>query len=197
MSTSGPGEGPLERSRSARDSYHHGDLRRMLIAAGREMIARDGPAPLSLREVARAAGVSHNAPYRHFAGREALLAAIAAAGFAALRQALMAAAQAAPDLRLMELGKAYIRFALDHRADFLLMFGSELSKADHPELKEAAEAAFDALRRTVARDPAPGLEDRTIRAWALAHGLAHLVADGQLSLEAALQALGGAKPARG
>ncbi|MEZ0169255.1 TetR/AcrR family transcriptional regulator [Microvirga sp. TS319] len=180
-----------KRGRSA-FGYHHGDLRRALIAAGRELVARDGPAALSLREAARLAGVSHNAPYRHFENREALLAAMAAAGFADLRDALLrAAAEAPPERRLEELGKAYLSFALNHRADFLLMFGSVLPIGQHPELKETAASAFDALRQTVADPlrPAPGQEQRAIRAWALAHGLAHLVADGQLTLEAAIEAL--------
>lgn len=173
--------------------YHHGDLRRALIAAGRELVARDGPAALSLREAARLAGVSHNAPYRHFENREALLAAMAAAGFADLRDALLAAAEAPPERRLEELGKAYLGFALNHRADFLLMFGSVLPIGPHPELKETAASAFDALRQAVADPvrPVPGQEQRAVRAWALAHGLAHLVADGQLTLDAAIRALEG------
>ncbi|WP_414472994.1 TetR/AcrR family transcriptional regulator [Microvirga sp. M2] len=174
--------------------YHHGDLRRALIAAGRELVARDGPAALSLREAARLAGVSHNAPYRHFENREALLAAMAAAGFADLRDALLAAAEAPPERRLEELGKAYLGFALNHRSDFLLMFGSVLPIGQHSELRETAASAFDALRQAVAADPSstnPEQEQRAIRAWALAHGLAHLVADGQLTLDAAIQALEG------
>jgi len=162
----------------------------MLIAAGRELIRRDGPSALSLREAARAAGVSHNAPYRHFRSREALLAAIAAAGFVELREALLhAAAETPPGRRLQELGKAYIRFALDHRADFQLMFGAAIEKSLHPELKEAAQGALNALRRTVAETASGSLEAQTLRAWALAHGLAHLVADGQLSLESAYAVL--------
>ena len=184
------------REQSAGRAYHHGDLRRALIAAGRELIARDGPGALSLREAARLAGVSHNAPYRHFENREALLAAVAAAGFSDLREALLGAAAAPPEQRLGAMGKAYLRFALEHRADFLLMFGSNRPKADDPELREAATSALDALRRNVGAGDARDLEGRVLRAWGLAHGLAHLVADGQLSLETALLVLEGGGPAQ-
>lgn len=124
MSTSGA-SGSRSNASDARP-YHHGDLRKVLVATGRELVARNGPAALSLREVARAAGVSHNAPYRHFVSREALLAAIAAAGFVALKEALLVAAQTEPERRLRALGKAYVRFALDHGSDFLLMFGAAI-----------------------------------------------------------------------
>ncbi|MBZ6077650.1 TetR/AcrR family transcriptional regulator [Microvirga puerhi] len=167
--------------------YHHGDLWRMLIVAGREMVALSGPDALSLRAVARRAKVSHNAPYRHFASREALLAAIAAAGFDDLRHALLSAAEHTPEGRLTAMGKAYIRFALDHRPEFQLMFGGSLDKSPYPELRQAAAAAFEALRTTAASGQGTGGDP--VRAWALAHGLAHLVADRQLSLEDAFAAL--------
>ncbi|MGO4572189.1 TetR/AcrR family transcriptional regulator [Microvirga sp. 2TAF3] len=177
--------------------YHHGDLRRVLIEAGRELVARKGPAALSLREVARAAGVSHNAPYRHFASREALLVAIAAEGFMTLRAALLAAMSTQPQERLRELGKAYVRFALEHGADFLLMFGVAISKSDYPELNEAADAAYDVLRRNVAVNTSGNQEIQTLRAWAIAHGLANLVANGQLPLERAFAVLDAAGPSQG
>ncbi|MGO4706955.1 TetR/AcrR family transcriptional regulator [Microvirga sp. 2MCAF38] len=167
------------------------------MATGRELVARIGPAALSLREVARAAGVSHNAPYRHFVSREALLAAIAAAGFVALKEALLAAAQTEPEWRLRALGKAYVRFALDHGSDFLLMFGSAIQKEDYPELNEAAAAAFNALRQNVAMPPVGDPEIGALGAWAIAHGLANLVANGQLPLERAFAVLDGAGPNQG
>jgi AcrR family transcriptional regulator len=183
-----PGKGiaAAEESTDA-ERYHHGDLRRMLIVAGREMVALSGPDALSLRAVARRAKVSHNAPYRHFASREALLAAIAAAGFDDLRHALLSAAERNPEGKLTAMGKAYVRFALDHRPEFQLMFGGSLDRAPYPELRQAAAAAFEALRATATSSRSTGGDP--VRAWALAHGLAHLVADRQLSLEEAFVAL--------
>jgi AcrR family transcriptional regulator len=163
-------------------SYHHGDLRRSLIAAARELLRASGVEAVTSREAARLAGVSHNAPYRHFASREALLAAVAVEGFRELRRALDAAReQAAPAERLTALGRAYLRFAETDRATFRLMFGGMLESAAHPDLAEAATAAFDALRAVVAeREPAATTEREALRAWALVHGLAHFVADRQI-----------------
>src|SRR5262245_42493142 len=95
-------------------SYHHADLRPALLAAARRLLAECGAEALSLREVARKTGVSHNAPYRHFADRQALLAAVAAEGFATLAERTRAAgATAAARRRLGPIGAAYVRFALD------------------------------------------------------------------------------------
>ncbi len=93
--------------------FHHGDLRQALIKATAELIERDGPASVSLREAARIAGVSHNAPYRHFPTREALLAAVAAHGFRQLRSAFEEAATT-PENRMLALGQQYVRFASAH-----------------------------------------------------------------------------------
>lgn len=190
------GEADEPRSRRAAP-YHHGDLRRALLDAAEAVLDRGGQAVLSLREVARAAGVSHNAPYRHFADREALLAALAAEGFARLAAALSDAAAAAPEGgRLRAAGHAYLRFARAHRALYLLMFGPEIRKPAHPALAEAAGAAMAALRAAGEADrgtDGPGTDGRggagdargarhaAVGAWALVHGLAHLIADGQLS----------------
>ncbi len=163
-------------------AYHHGDLRRSLIAAAGELLRAGGVEAVTLREAARLAGVSHNAPYRHFASREALLAALAAEGFRGLRRALDEAGDRAeqPE-RLTALGRAYLRFAESDRATFRLMFGGVVAQADHPDLAEASKAAFGALRTVVAeREPSAPAEREALRAWALVHGLAHLVADRQI-----------------
>jgi AcrR family transcriptional regulator len=168
------------------EAYHHGNLRQALVTAARDLLKGGDPAAVTLREAARLAGVSHNAPYRHFAGREALLAAVAAEGFEDLRRGLAAAlADTKPERRLNGLGQAYIRFAVTHRSDFRLMFGSEVRAALHPELQEAALGAFSLLRDAAGPHDASAV----LRAWGTAHGLAHLVANGQVSLEAALGAL--------
>ncbi|MGX7704483.1 TetR/AcrR family transcriptional regulator [Methylobacterium sp. Gmos1] len=163
-------------------AYHHGDLRRSLIAAARELLRAGGVEAVTLREAARLAGVSHNAPYRHFASREALLAALATDGFQSLRRALEEAGGAAePAGRLVALGRAYLLFADRDRATFRLMFGGVVEPAGHPKLMEASAAAFGALRNVVAeREPSERAEREALRAWALVHGLAHLVADRQI-----------------
>jgi AcrR family transcriptional regulator len=123
--------------------YHHGDLRRALLAAGLSVLERRGPAQVGLREVARVAGVSHTAPYRHFDSREALLAALATDGFEALDVAMAQAAEGRSGYeRLRALGVAYIAFARARPAVYLLMFGPELEKHAFPELKTVAARSF-------------------------------------------------------
>ena len=112
-----------------RGGYHHGDLRAAVLQAAGEILETEGLSGLSLREAARRAGVSHNAPYRHFADRESLLAALAAEGFG-----LLAAAQreAAAKIGLRGMGEAYVRFALAHPERFQLMFGGVIEIGRHP-----------------------------------------------------------------
>jgi len=161
--------------------YHHGDLRRALLAAGLSLLEKRGPAQVSLREVARVAGVSHNAPYRHFDSREALLAALAADGFEALGVAMEQAAEGRTGFeRLRALGIAYIAFARAQPAVYLLMFGPELVKDPFPALKAVAERSFEVLRQAIeAIVPVETRRAAVIGAWALVHGLSHLIADHQ------------------
>lgn len=179
MSTS---EAATERAR-----YHHGDLRNALLRAAGALLRAGGIEAVSLREAARAAGVSHNAPYRHFPSREALLAALATDGF----RTLQARVTAAGGTGLSALGRTYLAFAVEERALFLLMFGSGLDRAAFPEVAEAGRAALAVLDRAASgRETAGGaVPPGTLRAWALAHGLAHLVADGLLSADDAARAL--------
>ncbi len=168
------------------DGYHHGDLRRALLGAARKRLERDGVAELSLRAVAAEAGVSHAAPYHHFPDREALLAALAAEGFAGLATAL-SAAESQPRrtarARLVEQGVAYVAFARENPALFRVMFGPVLGrKAEYPELLAAAGAALGVLQRAVTRvvgerKAAAG----TLASWSLIHGLATLLVDGALA----------------
>ncbi|WP_230534454.1 TetR/AcrR family transcriptional regulator [Microvirga roseola] len=161
--------------------FHHGDLRHALIEATAELIERDGPAAVSLREAARITGVSHNAPYRHFPTREALLAAVAAHGFRQLRLAFEAAAAATPENRMLALGQGYLRFASAHPGLFRLMFGSGLDRQSHPELERAAQKAFGVLQRAALDGGSPSPRDAALGAWALVHGLSHLIVDNQLA----------------
>ena len=138
------------------------------------MLEKQGVEALKLRALARRTGVSHNAPYRHFSGSEALLAALAVEGFEWLTAAQRTAA-AAGGLRAM--GEAYVEFALAHPQRFRLMFGGRIPLAKHAHLREVAERAFEELSGALAaRFPgAPRAMDCSVAAWALVHGLAQLL----------------------
>ncbi len=155
----------------------------MLFAAALDLLAEEGADALSLREVARRAGVSAMAPYRHYADKEALLAALAAHGFRGLHDALHRAdLEAASGQALVDQAVAYVRFALANPALFRLISGPKRSGA-HPELVAAADATYGVLSGRVAAAAADGCdrEARAIGCWALAHGLAGLFLDGQIS----------------
>ena|SRR5205085_3196279 len=153
-------------------TYHHGDLPAALLRAAGRTLERRGIGALSLRETARRAGVSHNAPYRHFPDREALLAALAAEGFAMLGERL----RGKPG---REMGEAYVRFALEQPQRFRLMFGGALPIAKYPQLSTAAKAAYQALIAAFKDLPRPELA--AAAAWSLVHGLSHLLLDGHFT----------------
>ncbi|MFB8139973.1 TetR/AcrR family transcriptional regulator [Streptomyces parvus] len=160
-------------------TYHHGDLRRAVLTAALDVIATEGPTGLSLRDLARRAGVSHAAPAHHFKDRTGLLTAVAAEGYALFADALTGA----PDLR--ERGVAYVRFAATHPAHFQVMFQPDLYRTDDPDLLAARARATDALRAGVADLPPDGRgEDERlagVAAWSLAHGFATLLLSGNLA----------------
>jgi AcrR family transcriptional regulator len=158
-------------------TYHHGDLRPALLRAAEKLLEKGGPEALSLRELARRAGVSHNAPYRHFSGREALLAALAADGFRLLGDALAATSGRA-------IGEAYVSFALEHPQLFRLMFGGRLRFSRHRELAQAAARPYEALLAAFRAQPVADPEKTAAAAWALVHGLAHLLLDGHFARQA-------------
>ncbi|GAA2570984.1 MULTISPECIES: TetR/AcrR family transcriptional regulator [Streptomyces] len=149
-------------------SYHHGDLRRAVLTAALDVIAAEGPTALSLRDLARRAGVSHAAPAHHFKDRAGLLTAIATEGHTLLSAAL----GEAEDLR--DLGVRYVRFATAHPAHFQVMFRPELLHPDDPELLAAREQTRSMLRTAVeGRDADPVLG--FMAAWSMAHGFATLL----------------------
>ncbi|WP_406096186.1 TetR/AcrR family transcriptional regulator [Streptomyces sp. NBC_01013] len=160
-------------------TYHHGDLRRAVLAAALDVIRTEGPTALSLRDLARRAGVSHAAPAHHFKDRTGLLTAIAAEGYALFADALADA----PDLR--ERGVRYVRFAAEHPAHFQVMFQPDLYRDDDPGLLAAKERASAELRAGVTGLPAAGRGDDArlagVAAWSLAHGFATLLLSGNLS----------------
>ncbi|RII15044.1 transcriptional regulator BetI [Streptomyces sp. YIM 130001] len=153
--------------------YHHGDLRRSILTAALEAIAAHGPAALSLRDLARRAGVSHAAPAHHFKDRTGLLTAIAAEGYALLAETLSAAGS------LREAGVRYVRFAREQPAYFVVMFRPELLRTQDLELSTAQALASHSLRSAVDSVPAEGRgEDARlagVAAWSLAHGFATLL----------------------
>jgi AcrR family transcriptional regulator len=162
------------------DSYHHGDLRAACLRAARDLLEENGSVALSLRAVARRAGVSPTAPYRHYADRDALVSAVAAEGCRELAGYL---AQAHPTPSnsndVADVAIAYVRFALDHPALFRAMF-SEACDTTSPE-RVAATAAIGEYVVTLVRQVAPGgdVEALSTAVWALVHGLAFLHLDGK------------------
>ncbi|ORW93931.1 TetR family transcriptional regulator [Mycobacterium sp. IEC1808] len=165
-----------------RDSYHHGDLKRALTSAALSLVAEKGPKGFTLTEAARRAGVSAAAPYRHFADKAALLATVAEQGFRELHAALLAVPSGEPKARVVELGRAYVRWAVAHPDHYRVMFGADIGNAEHPGLAVAGEQAFgelvDALTGVVDdQDP------RSVAAplWALVHGVASLAIGGELN----------------
>jgi AcrR family transcriptional regulator len=166
-----------------RSSYHHGALREELLGACVRLIETEGLAAVSLRRVARDAGVSPGAPYHHFPDRAALLAAIAVRGFEQLADDLRAARAAGEDPRgtLLAMVLAYVEFARRHKAHFQLMFRPELSQPEkHPDAGAAGDAAFAVLTDVVAECGAADPDGLALSLWAFGHGLASLVIDGQL-----------------
>ncbi|ANN67274.1 TetR/AcrR family transcriptional regulator [Bordetella bronchialis] len=172
--------------------YHHGDLRSALIAQARRELEEVGVHDMSLRQLAKAVGVSEAAPSRHFDGKMGLLAAIAASGFQDLI-ALRRQALAGIDGRLArayEMMRIYVRFAQDHKGLFDLMIGPRiLRKGDYPELAEATNVSFELFAAAV-RDyagehgwTAPDMPLVTHAAWSVEHGLATLIIGDRLDSE--------------
>jgi AcrR family transcriptional regulator len=162
--------------------YHHGDLSRALVDAATELVTCCGPASVSLREIARMVGVSHNAPYRHFPTREALLAAVAARGFEMLFEGMSKIEDdAAPDQQLSACCRGYVDFAVKHPGVYQLMFSAEIQRSAYPALSAIGERAFQSLeRRVMALNPKVPAVLATLNVWAMVHGIAHLILDNQL-----------------
>lgn len=164
--------------------YHHGDLRRALLDTALEAVAEQGPVAISLRDVARRAGVSHAAPTHHFRDKTGLLTALAAEGWSLLADTLSATAER--DLDFAELGVTYVVFATTHPAHFAVMRAPGLVRRDDPELSAAEQRAAAQLNAGARRhsDPAAA-SDRTtaLAGWALMHGLSALLLEGAVTLE--------------
>ena len=161
------------------NGYHHGALKEAALAAGAEMLEGGGVEAVNVREAARRIGVSSAAIFRHFANREALLEALAARGFELLADELRNARSSA-DHPVEAMGVAYVGFALSHPGRFRLMFGSGLlNRERHPDLCDAAAAAFELLKSATGTAERHDGDEAVMR-WARVHGLAHLALDGLL-----------------
>ena len=166
-------------------SEQHGDVRRLVLDAAIAIIESNGAESLSMREVARRAGVSHQAPYHYFGDRSGIFAAISEEGFTGLAQAFR-------DVHETEMPAAkagfiaYLNFAREHVGHFRVMFRNDIcGVATHARTQTAADSAFDELRLMVSRITGPEIDPNkafTFAAmlWSLSHGLATLVIDGPL-----------------
>ncbi|MFI6323738.1 TetR/AcrR family transcriptional regulator [Nonomuraea sp. NPDC050556] len=157
-------------------SYHHGNLRRTIMDAAVDAITETGTATWSLRELARRAGVSHAAPAHHFGDKAGLLTAIAAEGYALFADALAAAGD-----DFLDVGVAYVGFAVSHRAYFEVMFTPSLYEPSDPEVVAARDRAGAILARGARTVPRGGSQrEAGLAAWSIAHGFASLWLSGAL-----------------
>jgi AcrR family transcriptional regulator len=162
--------------------YHHGKLKRALIDAAVALVAEVGPQGFTLREVARRAGVSHNAPYRHFRDKDELLAAVARQGFerliAAMRRSAARGSTAPERLRLC--GRGYVSFALRWPEHFSVMFDSPSNQEKYPNYAAAGEEAFETLLRIIVECQETGVlsagdpRQLALLSWSIVHGVAKL-----------------------
>ena len=176
-----------------RAPYHHGNLREALVGAAVALIGEVGPHAFTLREVARRAGVSHNAPYRHFASKDELLAAVAAEGFerltAAMRKAMAPAKSARERLELC--GCGYVEFALRWPHHLVVMFDlpstwSRQRRKNQPIGEDAFGVLLDCVAETQHAGDLPAGDPLPLAwtAWSLVHGIAKLATGGNLPLSA-------------
>ncbi|MBK3665888.1 WHG domain-containing protein [Bradyrhizobium diazoefficiens] len=184
---------PARRPASAKTEtpYHHGALREALLQAAERVLERDGLAGLTLRAVAREAGVSHAAPTHHFGDLTGLVSELAAIGFRQFNAAMASACDAAtsPLQRALARPKAYVAYAQAHPGMYGLMFRTERLDYSRPSLHEAAESSFAGLANAIGamrQEPISG-DALTIeqgaaiaRAWSMVHGFTMLLLDGRL-----------------
>jgi AcrR family transcriptional regulator len=171
-----------------RRAYHHGNLRETLLQGAVRVIAEVGLAAFTLREVARRAGVSHNAPYRHFRDKDAIFATVAAQGFRELTQAMREPGKGPSNAldKLKQSGLAYVAFAVRRPEHFTVMFDAPVCTSKDPEYTQASQESFNTLVNYIrncqeeGQLPAGKTLERTLYAWSLVHGIAKLAVAGRL-----------------
>ena len=162
--------------------YHHGDLRQALLKSAVARIEAVGASQLSLRDIARSTGVSHAAPAHHFGDKLGLFTAIATEGFTLLAAGTTPLVEG--PAALLETGVDYVRFAVQHRGHFEVMFRPDLYRGDDPSLVDARERSFQVLYRAARRGA--GMADDAdvaglaVAAWSVVHGFATLWLGGNL-----------------
>jgi AcrR family transcriptional regulator len=172
--------------------YHHGALRDALLEAAERVLERDGLAGLTLRAVAREAGVSHAAPTHHFGDLTGLVSELAAIGFRQFNATMVTAGSAAasPIEKAMARAKAYVAYAQAHRGMYGLMFRTERLDMSRPSLCEAANASFAGLAGAIGASRQEQISEQALsrdqaaanaRAWSLVHGFTMLLLDGRLA----------------
>jgi AcrR family transcriptional regulator len=187
-------ERPASRRRrsSSETPYHHGALRDALLKAAERVLERDGLAGLTLRAVAREAGVSHAAPTHHFGDLTGLVSELAAIGFRQFNEAMIAAGArgTTPMEKGMARAKAYVDYAQAHPGIYGLMFRTERLDMSRPSLHEAASASFAGLAGSIGESRHERIEEEAlsldqaaaiVRAWSLVHGFTTLLLDNRLS----------------
>jgi len=185
--------GAPRRATSGADApYHHGALRDALLETAERVLERDGLAGLTLRAVAREAGVSHAAPTHHFGDLTGLVSEIAALGFSQFNAVMVAAgaAAASPMEKAMARAKAYVAYAQAHPGMYGLMFRTERLDMKRPSLHEAAEASFAGLAGAIGASRQEQVSEQALslaqaadiaRAWSLVHGFTMLLLEGRLT----------------
>jgi AcrR family transcriptional regulator len=164
------------------DSYHHGDLREAVLERAATVIEREGPYLFSLRSLAAELGVSHTAPRHHFGSREGVLNALAAQGFSMLSDRLRSIRESGGSF--LDVGVAYVEFALEHRAHFEVMFAPTLLDEADPELNMARGATFAELLQGVdsmsVSEETDAAAAAVVAGWSIVHGFATLAVTGNL-----------------
>ncbi|CCH30757.1 TetR/AcrR family transcriptional regulator [Actinosynnema sp. NPDC047251] len=156
--------------------YHHGDLRRAVLAAAVDVITEHGTSGVGLRDLARRVGVSHAGPVHHFRDKAGLLTALAAEGFDLLADALATTRDGGGDF--VDVGASYVRFAVENRAHFEVMFRPDLYHPDDPAVAGPRQRAYALLHGGVTDEDDP--KPAAVAAWSIVHGFATLWNTGAL-----------------
>ncbi|MCF7807686.1 MAG: TetR/AcrR family transcriptional regulator [Candidatus Marinimicrobia bacterium] len=183
--------------KNEKKSYHHKNLRPVLMDEAAKMIAEGGAASVTMRELGKRVGVSRGAAYRHFSDKDALLMSVSASGFEKLSsevQSVIQNGEMSFESRLLALGKVYLQFAIENPAHYRLMYGKEaLSRWNQPVLKESADGLFDHLYEVIkgfqGECDISEKDTRTLVyvAWSSVHGLASILIEKHIMAEVEIE----------